>query len=369
MVQDIESVTECLPEPDQFSSCKDLMRNQVLRILIWIFGLSALLGNGFVIVWRLIHKRKERKVKISKVQSILVLNLALGDGLMGVYMMIIALADVYYRGVYIVYAEEWQKSIVCKLAGLLSVLSSQTSVFLMTVISIDRFLSIFFPFGQVNLSPKTAKVAAVVIWFVTVLLSLMPVLIQQYFGREYYGRSSVCLALPLTTERPPGWQYSVFLFLFVNLFAFTTILVCYLGIFISVKKSARETRQTIHTSAAQQVEFAMRMAALVGTDFICWMPIIIMGFLSLTEIAIIPDIVYVWSAVVLLPINSALNPFLFTFLTREMLKQKAAKAGKLTRPSVSTGKNKVYFHCDIEKYNVGTFYAWNKFISFHQGEL
>ena len=349
MVQDIESITECLPEPDQFSSCEDLMRNQLLRILIWIFGLSALLGNGFVILWRLIpHKRKKRrKSKPSKVQSILVLNLALGDSLMGVYMMIIASADVYYRGVYTVYAEEWQKSIACKLAGLLSVLSSQTSVFFMTVISIDRFLSIVFPFSQVNLSPKTAKVAAVVIWSVTVLLSLMPLWIQQYFGHEYYGRSSVCLALPLTTERPPGWIYSVTLFLFVNLFAFTIIMVCYLGIFITVKLSARETRKTKNTSAAQQVEFAMRMAFLVGTDFICWMPIIIMGFLSLTEVATIPSIVYVWSAVVLLPINSSLNPFLFTILTREMLKKKAVKATKLAQSSESAGKNKC-FHCEME---------------------
>ena len=245
MVQEIESIRECLPEPDQFSSCEDLMHNQLLRILMWIFGLSALLGNGFVIMWRLIHhKRKEqRKSKSSKVQSILVFNLALGDGLMGVYMMIIASADVYYRGVYIVYAEEWQKSIACKLAGLLSVLSSQTSVFFMTVISIDRFLSIIFPFSQANLSPKTAKLAAVIIWFVTVLLSLMPLWIQQYFGHEYYGRSSVCLALPLTTERPPGWQYSVALFLFVNLFAFSVILFCYLGIFITVKMSAPKKKE------------------------------------------------------------------------------------------------------------------------------
>ena len=40
-----------------------------------------------------------------------------------------------------------------------------------------------------------------------------------------------------------------------------------------------------------------------------------------------------------------------------MLKQKAAKAGKLARPSVSTSKNKVYFHCDVEEDNVGTFYV------------
>ena len=243
VVQSLGTVTECLPQPDQFSSCKDLMRSQMLRVLMWIFGLSALLGNGFVIFWRLIpHKRQERrKTKSSQVQSILVTNLALGDGLMGVYMMIIASADMYYRGVYIVYAEEWQRSIVCKVAGLLSVLSSETSVFFMTIISIDRFLSIVFPFSQVNLSPKTAKVAAVVIWFLTIVLSLMPVWVKQYFGSEYYGRSSVCLALPLTTERPDGWQYSVALFLFVNLFAFTIILVCYLGIFIMVKKSAGKT--------------------------------------------------------------------------------------------------------------------------------
>ena len=306
------------------------MRSQMLRVLMWIFGLSALLGNGFVIFWRLIpHKRQERrKTKSSQVQSILVTNLALGDGLMGVYMMIIASADMYYRGVYIVYAEEWQRSIVCKVAGLLSVLSSETSVFFMTIISIDRFLSIVFPFSQVNLSPKTAKVAAVIIWFLTIVLSLMPVWVRQYFGSEYYGRSSVCLALPLTTERPDGWQYSVALFLFVNLFAFTIILVCYLGIFIIVKKSAGKTTNTRKTSAAQQLEFAMRMGFLVGTDFVCWMPIIIMGFLSLTKQATIPAIVYVWSAVVILPINSALNPFLFTILTREMSRQKAKKLAR-----------------------------------------
>ena len=131
MIRDLQSVTACLPEPDQFSSCEDLMRNEVLRVFMWILGLSALLGNGFVVLWRLIPRQQKgiRKTESGIVQSILVLNLALADGLMGVYMLIIASADMYYRGVYILYAEDWQQSIICKVAGFLSVLSSETSVF------------------------------------------------------------------------------------------------------------------------------------------------------------------------------------------------------------------------------------------------
>ncbi|KAL4218463.1 hypothetical protein ACF0H5_023197 [Mactra antiquata] len=44
---------KCYPEPDEFSSCTDLMSNYVLRVCIWTLGLVAFLGNIVVIVWRL----------------------------------------------------------------------------------------------------------------------------------------------------------------------------------------------------------------------------------------------------------------------------------------------------------------------------
>ena len=331
MVQGLTSIAECLPEPDQFSSCTDLMRNQFLRIFMWILGISALVGNGFVIVWRIIPRKRQAGTKSasSEVQSTLVLNLALADGLMGVYMITIAAADMSYRGTYILYAEEWQKSIFCKLAGFMSVLSSETSVFFMTIISIDRFLNIVLPFSRVNLTPKTSKIAALIIWILTFFLSIMPFLIPSYFKSEFYCRSSVCLALPLSAERPAGWEYSVALFLCINLLAFTIICVSYLAIYITVKLSSGRVTSTRKSSSSQQIEFAMRMAFLVGTDFVCWMPIIVMGLLSLTEVVTIPAIIYVWCAVFFLPINSSLNPYLFTILTREM-KKKASNASQGT---------------------------------------
>ena len=54
---------------------------------------------------------------------------------------------------------------------------------------------------------------------------------------------------------------------------------------------------------------------LVFTDFICWVPICIMSFMSFGGV-IIPGIVYPITAIILVPINSVVNPWLYSsFLT------------------------------------------------------
>ena len=47
----------CTPEPDEFSSCTELMSNYVLRVSIWVLGLTAFWGNIVVIVWRTRDRR------------------------------------------------------------------------------------------------------------------------------------------------------------------------------------------------------------------------------------------------------------------------------------------------------------------------
>ena len=148
-----------------------------------------------------------------------------------------------------------------------------------------------------------------------------------YFRDEFYGRSSVCLALPLTTERPSGWEYSVALFLGLNLFAEATIIVCYTGIYVLVRSSSRSIERRSGNVRLEQIELATRMAFLIVTDFICWMPIIILGFLSLFDVITISPVGYVWIAVFVLPINSSLNPYLYTILTRELTRRKNKRLG------------------------------------------
>ncbi|XP_072039712.1 G-protein coupled receptor GRL101-like [Amphiura filiformis] len=294
------------------------MRNGTLRVLMWILGLSALVGNIFVIVWRFRAQHSTQKKK-NKVESILVSNLAIADCLMGIYMLVIASADLYYRDVYIYFAEQWQNSFGCKLAGLTSVVSSEASLFFLTVISIDRYLCIVYPLSQVRLRNKSATITVIVIWLLAFSLSIVPVLGVNKFGNAFYGRSSVCLALPLTIQRPKGWQYSVALFLGVNLALFLVMAFCYISIYVNVRSSAK----SLHSNSKNNdhIKLATRMVFLVLTDLFCWMPVIIMGCMSQVGVFISGD-VYAWTAVLVLPLNSSLNPYLYTILTSETSRKK-----------------------------------------------
>ncbi|XP_076348207.1 G-protein coupled receptor GRL101-like [Tachypleus tridentatus] len=265
-------VVECYPEPDEFSSCEDLMSNIVLRVCIWFLGVLALTGNMLVIVWRCVHRIN------NKVHSFLITNLAIGDMLMGIYLLIIAAVDFYYRGIYFIYASYWKHSLLCQFSGFLSTLSSELSVSTLTIITLDRFLCIIFPFRMRRLSTKQTSFIMAGVWTVVLLLAGVPLMPINYFS-NFYGRSGVCLALHITPERPHGWEYSVSVFLALNFISFTFIALAY-GWMFGVAKKSRTTVRSRDSRA--DATMARKMTIIVVTDFCCWMPIIVLGIASLS---------------------------------------------------------------------------------------
>ncbi|KAL3889942.1 hypothetical protein ACJMK2_002258 [Sinanodonta woodiana] len=269
-----KSTRQCFPEPDEFSSCEDLMSNFVLRVSIWILGLIAFWGNMVVIIWR------TKDLRNGKVHSFLITNLAVGDFFMGGYLMIIAVVDSYYRGTYIVYDKLWRESDLCKFAGFLSTFSSELSVFTLTIITLDRLIVIIFPLKLRRIGIKEAVIAMLLLWVVAFFLSLIPLVGIDYF-HNFYGRSGVCLALHITSKKPNGWQYSVAVFLVVNFVSFLIICVSYLWMFFVAKKTRSAVRKS---EASSDTAMARRMTIIVLTDFFCWIPIILLGFVSLGKV-------------------------------------------------------------------------------------
>ncbi|XP_038047558.1 uncharacterized protein LOC119721550 [Patiria miniata] len=316
--------------------CGSLLQNHVLRVALWVLGLSALLGNVVVIIWR-IKGAGGRGGK--KTHSFMVLNLAISDFMMGVYMLMIAGADLSYGEAYFRTASVWRSTVVCKIAGVISVLSSEASVFFVTLISIDCFLCIAFPFSRgIHLQDRSTKIVVGLLWFVAVCLSVVPT-VSVGPDSDLYGLSDVCIGLPFTTkaagadtiqaelntnnplgsqqltlnvgtDKKPAWILSVVLFLGVNLVCFLVVFCCYVAIFVSVKRSSKLVRKSAHRN--REIKMAVKMAVIVGTDFACWMPVIIMGILSQTNTIDIGADMYGWIVVFILPINSSLNPYLYT---------------------------------------------------------
>ena len=313
----------CLSQDqDGFSSCDELLKNRVLKIAIWVLGVMAFAGNLVVILWRMVAKDSNR------VNSFLLTNLAVADFLMGVYMLIIAYKDNSWQGVYFKHDISWRTSDLCVFAGVVSTLSSEVSVFTLTVVTLDRMICLVFPFRFRRISIKKAVVIMIFVWLLGSVIALAPLFYKSYFydfkrNVHFFGRSAVCLPLQLSSDRPSGWEYSVSIFIVLNGLSFLFILVCYLVMYRTITKTASAVRST---RMNQDSTIAKRMMFIILTDFFCWYPVIIVSILSLTGSLYDPKKeVYVWIAVFVLPINSSINPLLYTFSTPFVRKKLATR--------------------------------------------
>lgn len=270
-----------------------------------------------IIFWnRLADIQRGDRGKKSRVQSFLLTNLAMSDFLMGVYLIIIAIHDVKYSGDYYKHDVKWRNSISCYISGALSMLSSEASVLTLVTITADRLNSIVFHIRAKPFTMTTARVVCALTWMVAIVMSVVPIFAGRYFidqrrGITFYGRSSVCLPLQLSNLRPAGWEYAVAIYIAFNGLAFVFILMSYIAIFIKVKLSSKAVRSNMNNDSS----LATRVALIILTDFFCWIPVVVIGCLSLSGAGFEDPggQAYAWIAVFVLPINSSLNPLLYTF--------------------------------------------------------
>ena len=170
----------------------------------------------------------------------------------------------------------WRGSGWCTFAGVLSTVSSEASVLFLCLITLDRLFVIKFPFGQIRFDSLKANSCTIVAWIFSLLIALIPVVYESYFQNQFYSRSGVCIALPLTRDRPPGWVYSITVFVGLNFITFILVALGQVSIFMEVKKSS-SSMQKMHSGRRRDLTVARNLLLVVTTDFLCWFPIGVMG--------------------------------------------------------------------------------------------
>jgi hypothetical protein len=192
---------------------------------------------------------------------------------------------------YIEVEESWRNSGWCQFAGVISTISSEASVFFMCLITIDRFIVVKFPRGQYHFTTFTSIKASLIAWVLAVLIAIVPGMGTDYFQNKFYSRTGLCLALPLTRDRPPGWLYSIMVFIGFNLFSFALIIAGQLFIFVEGRKHGL-SKKRFDMSRKNELYVARTLLLLVGTDILCWVPIGIMGELLATLVNGVLSLVY-----------------------------------------------------------------------------
>ena len=340
--------------PSPFISCKRLLPISTLRVMIWMVAISTIGGNAFVLL-----KRYKQRKEQANVQYLLITNLSISDGLAGIYLFILLSADIHYKDFFPSHSESWRNSVLCRFAGTLSLLSSEASVFLITLISIDRYMSIRLKLSSARLCNKSAKIAITILWSTAALISLVSLLIP-LISPSFYKVSEICVGLPIsrvsiynTSEislnlnttsiednlnighavqvnlvgSNPSMFFSIAVFTFLNLICFLIVAFCYASIFITAKRASRVGG--LRTNKDREIRRALKMAAIVVSDFCCWMVVVVLSILVQSKVVTLNPEVYAWIATFILPINSCMNPFLYTFssLISKRLQRRIDHAG------------------------------------------
>ncbi|XP_007446687.1 PREDICTED: relaxin receptor 1 isoform X4 [Lipotes vexillifer] len=309
-------VRSCKPNTDGISSLEDLLASIIQRVFVWVVSAVTCFGNIFVICMRP-YIRSENKL-----HAMSIISLCCADCLMGIYLFVIGAFDLKFRGEYNKHAQLWMESIHCQLLGSLAILSTEVSVLLLTFLTVEKYICIVYPFRCLRPGKCRTITVLILIWIIGFIVAFIPLSNKEFF-KNYYGTNGVCFPLHSEDTESIGAQiYSVAIFLGINLAAFIIIVFSYGSMFYSIHQSAI-TATKVRNQVRKEMILAKRFFFIVFTDALCWIPIFILKFLSLLQVEI-PGTITSWVVIFILPINSALNPILYTLTTRpfkEMIHQ------------------------------------------------
>ena len=367
-------VRVCRPFSDGLSSIHHLLGHHILKKSVWAVSLFTCVGNLLVIVWRSVSSKEDQILSLfvqnlsgkylaianchiqygPRILQVLILFLSLtiivatktvSDFLMGVYLLTIASYDGVFRDKYSFHALEWTGSWKCCLCGFIAMLSSELSVLVLTLITIERHRCICGVFLTVSLS--SARLNLLLIWSTAFFIAMLPIFLSQ---GSYYGSSGLCF--PLYIDEPyskgetmsdkwtscirlrsleksfsviskiekghlrfssrlklTGWLFSAVVLIGVNFTAVILMIILYSRMFLTIKNDRKMSRPALDKKKHEDVILALRFFAIVLTDCLCWLPIVV-----IKVIAFIPDVKISREYRIIILFNSFQNLFIVTFL-------------------------------------------------------
>uniref|UniRef100_A0A8C4YA68 G-protein coupled receptors family 1 profile domain-containing protein n=1 Tax=Gopherus evgoodei TaxID=1825980 RepID=A0A8C4YA68_9SAUR len=277
---------------------------QILFAILFSLGfLLGVIGNGLVIFIASFRMTKT-------VVSIWYLNLAVADFIFTSFLSIeVAYAALNFH---------WPFGrTLCKIHSAVSFLNLFSSVFLLTVISVDRCISVAWPvWAQNHRSPRLAFWVAVAVWLVALALSSPYIIFRDIRSFPLQGDITLCYNnyIPMgnftSQEVTMVWKHrhqAMVLTSFVTgfLVPFAIILTCY-GVMV-----AKLTRNhPVHSGRPYKI-----MVAVVTAFFLCWFPYHLSTLLAMSAEGVTPAIqVLLDVALPLAYLNSCLNPVLYAFM-------------------------------------------------------
>ncbi|KAJ8246341.1 hypothetical protein GJAV_G00266580 [Gymnothorax javanicus] len=278
----------------------------VVTFIYFVVCAVGLCGNALVIYVILRH------AKMKTVTNIYILNLAVAD--------VLCMLSLPFIAIQLALVNWPFGSVLCRIVMTADSLNQFTSIFCLTVMSVDRYLAVVHPIRSTKWrKPRMAKSINVAVWCVSLLVNLPVMIYSGLLNSRNNGARSCTIVWP----KPQSAYYTAFIF-YTFLLGFviplTVICLCYLLIVVKVKSSGIQVCSSKRKRSERKVT---RMVSIVVAVFVlCWLPFYVFNVTSVTvSIKSTPAHKSTFDFVVVLGYaNSCANPVLYAFLSENFKK-------------------------------------------------
>ena len=265
-----------------------------------LLALMSTLGNVASLTLRRCFRR--RSGARSEATSVFVSHLSACNGVMGLYLAMLTAADHVHGGHYLWADRAWRSSPWCIVYGFLFLLSSQVSVFLVTMAALERCWVLSRPHDNVK-TRKVSMLLCFVSWVAGVVLASMPA------ARASFGSSGACIP-PLVPL--PGQQHvhhaSVSVLLVLNGVLMLLTLVGQGYIYTTACRN--EMTLIVDREGSRNLILALRMMTISVTDACSWF--VVVGLVLLTSHGVVTsgDVSFT-STMLTMVTKPSCNPYLY----------------------------------------------------------
>lgn len=266
----------------------------LIYIVVCIIGLG---GNTLVIHIIL------RYSKIESVTNIYILNLAIADELFMLGLPFLAIQNTL---------QSWPFGpFMCRLVMTVDSINQFTSIFCLTVMTIDRYLAVVHPIRSSKWRrPQVAKIINGTIWALSFLV-VLPVVIFSNIQKKG-GTCNIAWPEPSNIWRAAFIIYTSAVGFFVPLLI---ICLCYLLIVFKIRSSGKKVHATSTKRRKSERKVTHMVIIVVALFVLCWMPFYLLNIINLL-VALPPEYQGLYFFVVVLGYaNSCANPIVYGFLS------------------------------------------------------
>ena len=171
---------------------------------------------------------------------------------------------------------------------------------------------------------------------------------------HFYGNDGVCLfkyfvrtndARRSRQSSGPGVEMNdpvVWTMLIVNLFCFIVITCCYIVITYKTRQSSQRSGQQDNPERLKDERAIQnKIMVIIATDFLCWVPLITTSALHNLEVINASDW-YDTFAMIVLPLNSVINPLVYDKALKEMIEGKLGGIARVFRHGYQTVTTRLF---------------------------